>query len=194
MEVSHTSLNWNIQTKRINIINYTFIIGITYNLQGDIRASLSTYMHHISTLHAYITMAVTFIAILFFHSDCHCQVQLKSTIESSEQIDWCMVKFQGKVLIIAHIKFRIYKIWLYVSKWHVFTIIQHLTCSLQGKGGRGVHFCLSSLTPGSSSQCTVLSHWSTPAGRRDSMNGATSKPNSSTNTCQTPVTSGHMPG
>lgn len=71
----------------INIINYTFIIGITYNLQGDIRASLSTYMHHISTLHAYITMAVTFIAILFFHSDCHCQVQLKSTIESSEQID-----------------------------------------------------------------------------------------------------------
>lgn len=192
MEVSHTSLNWHIQTKRINIINYTFIIGITYNLQGDIRASLSTYMHHISTLHAYITMAVTFIAILFFHSDCHCQVQLKSTIESSEQIDWCMVKFQGKVLIIAHIKFRIYKIWLYVSKWHVFTIIQHLTCSLQGKGG-GVHFCLSSLTPGSSSQCTVLSHWSTPAGRRDSMNGATSKPNSSTNTCQTPVTSGPMP-
>lgn len=105
MEVSHTSLNWHIQKKRIDIINY--IIGITYNLQGDIRASLSTYMHHISTLHAYITMAVTFIAILFFHSDCHCQVQLKSTIESSEQIDWCMVKFQGKVLIIAHIKFRI---------------------------------------------------------------------------------------
>lgn len=125
MEVSHTSLNWHIQTKRINIINY--IIGITYNLQGDIRASLSTYMHHISTLHAYITMAVTFIAILFFHSDCHCQVQLKSTIESSEQIDWCMVKFQGKVLIIAHIKFRIYKIWLYqndmcsqsFNTWHV---------------------------------------------------------------------------
>lgn len=163
MEVSHTSLNWHIQTKRIKIINY--IIGITYNLQRDITASLSMYMHHISTLHAYITMGVTFIAILFFHSDCHCQVQLKSTIESSEQIDWCMVKFQGKVLIKAHIKFRIYKIWLYVSKWHVFTIIQHLTCSLQGKGGRGVHFCLSSLTPGSSSQCTVLSHWSTPAGR-----------------------------
>lgn len=192
MEVSHTSLNWNIQTKRINIINYTFIIGITYNLQGDIRASLSTYMHHISTLHAYITMAVTFIAILFYHSDCHCQVQLKSTIESSEQIDWCMVKFQGKVLIIAHIKFRIYKIWLYqndmcsqsFNTWHVLC---------RGRGGC-VHFCLSSLKPGSSSQCTVLSHWSTPAGRRDSMNGATSKPNSSTNTCQTPVTSGHMPG
>lgn len=139
MEVSHTSLNWNIQTKRINIINYTFIIGITYNLQGDIRASLSTYMHHISTLHAYITMAVTFIAILFFHSDCHCQVQLKSTIESSEQIDWCMVKFQGKVLIIAHIKFRIYKIWLYqndmcsqsFNTWHVLC---------RGRGGEGCPF------------------------------------------------------
>lgn len=159
MEVSHTSLNWHIQTKRINIINYTFIIGITYNLQGDIRASLSTYMHHISTLHAYITMAVTFIAILFFHSDCHCQVQLKSTIESSEQIDWCMVKFQGKVLIIAHIKFRI--------QFHNHSTLDMFSAGEGGGGWRGVHFCLSSLTPGSSSQCTVLSHWSTPAGRRE---------------------------